>query len=339
MVDTSTNDATHTPVNRVQARTRPHNTPASAGAAAPGTDAEHRERATAELPASGAEHGARGAAQTGAHVSNSGRDERGRFAKGNLGGPGNPHARRVAQFRRALWNAVTDDDIEAIVRRQIEKAREGDSTAAKLVLAYTVGKPVPTVDADTLDQQEWEILKNTPVPMDEFEQPLTGMPKSLACDLNRIAIPCLRQQYGEVIKPALFADDATYAAMCAGTHPVGAATTADSQPEVGEAKPVQASPVPVETAPNRSSPNRKSAKRKRANCGRPGRLLGQESLPNIENGGHNVAAPSPNRENGGHGAAVASRVGAQGLAPKAHSESRSMPPVGSLPAEPARAIT
>jgi hypothetical protein len=215
-----------------------------------------------------------------------GRDARGRFAKGNLGGPGNPHARRVAQFRRALWNAVTDDDIEAIVRRQIEKAKEGDSTAAKLVLSYTVGKPVPTVDADTLDLQEWEILKKTPVPMEEFEQPLTGMPKDLACDVNRIAIPCLRQQYGEVVKLGVFSDDATYAAMCAGKQHVEPATT-DGQPQE------DASPIPDQKAANRNPASRKPAKR----AGIGGQRVHQPS-PDRDNRGNGAAAPSSNRDIG-----------------------------------------
>lgn len=45
-----------------------------------------------------------------------GRDQRGRFAKGNAGGPGNPHAAQVARLRAALLNAITEDDIRALRR-------------------------------------------------------------------------------------------------------------------------------------------------------------------------------------------------------------------------------
>jgi len=42
---------------------------------------------------------------------NGDRDERGRFARGNPGGTGNPHAAKVARLRSALLNAVTEQDI------------------------------------------------------------------------------------------------------------------------------------------------------------------------------------------------------------------------------------
>jgi hypothetical protein len=41
-----------------------------------------------------------------------GRTALGRFAKGNAGGPGNPHAKRVTALREALLAAVTDADIK-----------------------------------------------------------------------------------------------------------------------------------------------------------------------------------------------------------------------------------
>ena len=70
-----------------------------------------------------------------------GRDGRGRFAKGNVGGPGNPHARHVGQLRSALLAAVTSEDIEAVVRKLIELAKNGNIQAAKEILDRCVGKP------------------------------------------------------------------------------------------------------------------------------------------------------------------------------------------------------
>lgn len=71
-----------------------------------------------------------------------GRDSRGRFAKGNAGGPGNPHARRVAALRTTLIREVTRDDIRAIVRKLIEQAKDGDIQAAREVLTRVLGRPV-----------------------------------------------------------------------------------------------------------------------------------------------------------------------------------------------------
>ena len=64
-----------------------------------------------------------------------GRDEQGRFAKGNRGGPGNPNARRSAELREAFLSAVSADDIREIVSAVVAKAKAGDVIAAREVLA------------------------------------------------------------------------------------------------------------------------------------------------------------------------------------------------------------
>lgn len=68
------------------------------------------------------------------------RNAQGRFVRGNPGGPGNPHAGRVAQLRAAIIEAVDADDIRAIIERMTKQAREGDLTAAREVLDRTIGK-------------------------------------------------------------------------------------------------------------------------------------------------------------------------------------------------------
>ena len=45
------------------------------------------------------------------------RDSSGRFVKGNPGGPGNPHIRRVARLRTILFDSISDDDFRLIVAR------------------------------------------------------------------------------------------------------------------------------------------------------------------------------------------------------------------------------
>src|SRR4051794_4887920 len=72
-----------------------------------------------------------------------GRDARGRFCKGNPGGPGNPFARRVAELRQVLLDRVDEDRLEALVDKLLEVALAGDVAALKLVLAYTLGRPAP----------------------------------------------------------------------------------------------------------------------------------------------------------------------------------------------------
>src|SRR5262249_33648207 len=74
-----------------------------------------------------------------------GRDAKGRFAKGNPGGPGNPFARQVAKLRAALIHKVTEADMERIAEDLLVKARLGDLAAIKLLFLYVLGKPAATV--------------------------------------------------------------------------------------------------------------------------------------------------------------------------------------------------
>ncbi len=87
---------------------------------------------------------------------NNGRDEKGRFAKGNPGGPGNPYSRQVANLRGALVGAVTEDDFKAIAEKLVERAKSGDVPATKLLLIYTIGKPEDPINQDDLDSRQTE---------------------------------------------------------------------------------------------------------------------------------------------------------------------------------------
>jgi len=90
----------------------------------------------------------------------SGRDERGRFVKGNVGGPGNPFARQVAKFRSLLVSEVSEADLQAVTAKLIAMAKAGDVAAMRLFLAYVVGKPTAAVDLDRIDIEEWKIFKD-----------------------------------------------------------------------------------------------------------------------------------------------------------------------------------
>ena len=90
----------------------------------------------------------------------SGHEPNGRFARGNPGGPGNPYARQVAALRKVILKSVTEEDLLAIVEALKAKAREGSVGAAKLLLAYAIGKPASVPDPDRLDGHELEHFKD-----------------------------------------------------------------------------------------------------------------------------------------------------------------------------------
>jgi hypothetical protein len=122
------------------------------------------------------------------------RDARGRFAKGNKGGPGNPFARKVAELRAALVNFVTEDDMKHLCFVLKMRAEGGDMQAMKLLFQYVLGKPGETVDPDRLDVDEWQKMQERSRPPEEATKVLGGLPAQTVCEVAKIAWPCAVQQ-------------------------------------------------------------------------------------------------------------------------------------------------
>jgi hypothetical protein len=89
-------------------------------------------------------------------------DARGRWAKGNKGGPGNPFARQTARFRSMLVGSVSDDDFKAVVQALTNKAKAGDLNAIELFFHYLVGRPADAINPDAVDQDELDLLRKIP---------------------------------------------------------------------------------------------------------------------------------------------------------------------------------
>jgi len=77
-----------------------------------------------------------------------GRDRQGRFKAGNPGGPGNPHAKQTHEIHRTLCEAVTLDDLRAILQALVNKAKDGDVIAAREVLDRRLGKAPLRIEDD-----------------------------------------------------------------------------------------------------------------------------------------------------------------------------------------------
>ena len=86
----------------------------------------------------------------------------GRFLPGNKAGRGNPHYRRLAANRTAFLEAVGPEQVKALAIRLCEQALAGDMDAARLVLAYGIGRPLPPVDPDAADVDEWRLREAWP---------------------------------------------------------------------------------------------------------------------------------------------------------------------------------
>jgi hypothetical protein len=99
----------------------------------------------------------------------SGRDKRGRFAPGNPGGPGNPLAKRANQVRSLVLSQITREDIRAVVRKLLKKARAGNMAAIREVLDRCVGKSITFAELREVENDiaECKVLR---MPWEETEE-------------------------------------------------------------------------------------------------------------------------------------------------------------------------
>jgi hypothetical protein len=67
-------------------------------------------------------------------------DAKGRFVKGNKGGPGNPLAGKVNRVRKAFLEYFEGEAMHALCEFMLRKALSGDPRFCRLILQYTIGK-------------------------------------------------------------------------------------------------------------------------------------------------------------------------------------------------------
>lgn len=93
---------------------------------------------------------------------NGGRDASGRFAPGNPGGSGNPYAKQVAAWRSAVMEAVTTEDMRAVVVGLVKQAKAGEAWAVKELMYRTLGRPVEVDLLERIEQLEEAVQKVKP---------------------------------------------------------------------------------------------------------------------------------------------------------------------------------
>lgn len=78
-----------------------------------------------------------------------GRDEKGRFVKGNNANPsGRPRRQTEELYLDALVSCVKVSEWKEIVARAIRDAKRGDDRARRWLSDYLIGKPTEYVNAD-----------------------------------------------------------------------------------------------------------------------------------------------------------------------------------------------
>jgi hypothetical protein len=121
--------------------------------------------------------------QESAKGAGNGREANGRFAAGNMGGPGNPYGRRLAEIRRLVLAAATVEALQEILLVQIEKARQGDTAAARFVFQYALGTPRPMANPDRVEHEDWELRQSRPTAQEAADAHLHKPPVDM---MNRV---------------------------------------------------------------------------------------------------------------------------------------------------------
>jgi hypothetical protein len=83
-----------------------------------------------------------------------GRDNAGRFGKGNKVGKGNPMNRKAQQIRNALLSAATAQDVRDICAKLIDGAKGGDLQFIREWLNRVVGVPVASDILERIERLE-----------------------------------------------------------------------------------------------------------------------------------------------------------------------------------------
>jgi hypothetical protein len=91
---------------------------------------------------------------------NGGRDPvTGRFLQGHAYAKGNPHFRQMSRLRMQFLTALSDEKMVAFADKLHAMALEGNLDAARLLLRYSIGQPLPAVDPDQADLHELHLLQ------------------------------------------------------------------------------------------------------------------------------------------------------------------------------------
>jgi len=150
-------------------------------------------------------------------------DRLGRFVKNNAGGPGNPFGRQVAALRSALLASVTAQDVTEVLAAVLVQAKKGNVSAARLFLAYTVGKPADTVNPDETESDEWQLTQKNVARPEEIKHSFGDMPVQLANTVARATRPAISDGLADRLATMLKAP----VAEPASSRPAGVAEPAD----------------------------------------------------------------------------------------------------------------
>jgi hypothetical protein len=88
-------------------------------------------------------------------------------------------------------NAVSKEALNRIVCKLIEKAEAGDTSAAKILVSYSIGKPLPAPHPDSIDRDEWDHFQQDSMKQRELALVMNGLPTHVGNEIVRVALPIM----------------------------------------------------------------------------------------------------------------------------------------------------
>ncbi len=88
-------------------------------------------------------------------------------------------------------NTISEEEFIRVVRKLLEKAEAGDTSAAKILLSYVVGKPLAAPHPDSIDRDEWDHFQNDSMNQKELALVMNGLPTHVGNDVARVALPIM----------------------------------------------------------------------------------------------------------------------------------------------------
>jgi hypothetical protein len=90
-------------------------------------------------------------------------------------------------------NCISDDEMVQLFCMLYTKAIDGDVSAAKLVLAYKLGKPLDCPNPDAIDRDEWDHYQQDAIEPNEMQQVLSSLPTRVGNVIVRTALPIVTE--------------------------------------------------------------------------------------------------------------------------------------------------
>jgi hypothetical protein len=124
-------------------------------------------------------------------ASSNGRDQRGRFATGNAGGPGGSR-KRAFVLRRAAEEAITEEHIQVMMRKALRMALEGNLSAMRFVMERVVGRAAEApAEAEAVDLTlSLRTAADCSAAIEKLAQGICQ--GSLDCDVARVLIDAIQ---------------------------------------------------------------------------------------------------------------------------------------------------